>query len=69
MTAAFALIRANLNSSESEVISTHTTEDAAYKAADKFSGTTGTIGLYVAHRKPDGHWETRLEARDRAEAA
>jgi hypothetical protein len=27
--------------------------------------TTGEIGLYVAHRKADGSWESRLEARDR----
>jgi len=68
MTKQFALIRADLNSSESEVISTHKTSDLAYKAAAKFDGTTGAIGLYVAARKADGQWESRLEARDRLEA-
>ena len=63
----FALIRADLNSNNCDIISTHRTEAAAYRAAEKHSGTTGEIGLYVAHRKPNGEWESRLEARDRRE--
>ena len=63
----YALIRADLNSSSSEVISKHRTEAGAYRAARAMQGTTGAIGLYVAHRKPNGEWESRLEARDRLE--
>lgn len=63
----FALIRADLNSNESEIISQHRTQAAAEKAAERFAGTTGEIGLYIAQRRTDGKWETRLEARDRME--
>lgn len=63
----YAVIRADLNSNESEIISRHRTESAAEKAASRFDGTTGEIGLYLAHLKPDGEYESRLEARDRRE--
>ena len=65
----FAVIRADLNSSDAEILSQHKTEAAANDAADKQLGTVGAIGLYVAHRKADGQWETRLEARARRERA
>lgn len=60
----FALIRADLNSSESEIISQHRTEAAADRALDKLGNVRG---CYVAHRKADGEFESRLEARDRRE--
>lgn len=41
------------------VLSTHNTESAAAAALPKVPGA------YVAHRKPDGEWETRLEAQER----
>lgn len=63
---AFALIRADLNSSESQVISQHRTEAAADRALDKLGNVRG---YYVAHRKSNGEYETRLEARDRLERA
>ncbi len=62
-----ALIHADLNSNGAEIISQHHTEAAAEKAAGKYAGTTGEIGLYIAQRKADGEWESRLEARDRME--
>ncbi|HEX7639838.1 MAG TPA: hypothetical protein VF457_15685 [Burkholderiaceae bacterium] len=65
----FALIRADLNSNQSEILSTHETELAAESAADAFADTTGEIGLYVARKLASGEWESRLEARDRREAA
>jgi hypothetical protein len=60
----FALIRADLNSNESEIISQHRTEAAAIDAHDKLANARG---CYVAHLKADGQYETRLEARDRRE--
>lgn len=60
----YAVIRADLNSSESEVISQHKTEAAADRALDKLGNVRG---YYVAHRKANGEHETRLEARDRLE--
>lgn len=62
----YAVIRADLNSNESVVLSQHRTETAAAKAASKYDGTTGRIGLYVARIKADGTYETRLEAGDRS---
>lgn len=60
----YAVIKADLNSSAlGDIISIHRTESAAEKAADNIGGR----GIYVAHRKPDGQWERRLEARDRRE--
>lgn len=64
---AFALIRADLNSSESEIISQHRTQATAEKAANRFAGTTGEIGLYIAQRTTSGEWETRIESRDRTQ--
>lgn len=60
----YAVIIADLNSSElGEVVSVHRSEAAAYRAAPDIPGT------YIAHKKPDGEWERRLEARDRRERA
>lgn len=60
----FAVIRADLNSSEAVILSQHRTQAAAEKSADEYRGD---VGVYVAHRKADGQFETRLEARDRWE--
>lgn len=65
----YAVIRADLNSSDVEILSQHRTEAAAHKSAAQYRGTTGMIGLYVAHRTPSGEWESRIEARNRLERA
>lgn len=58
----YAVIRADLNSSDSEVISQHKTE----AAADRALAAHGNVrGYYVAKRKANGEFETRLEALDR----
>lgn len=62
----FALIMADLNSGESEIISEHRTEAAAESALEKLGNVRG---YYVAHRTASGEFETRLEARDRRERA
>lgn len=60
----YAVIIADLNSSDlGEVVSTHRTEEAAYRSMGKVSAR----GAYVARMKPCGEWERRLEARDRIE--
>lgn len=61
----FAVIRADLNSSESTVISQHRTEHGADRALNNLGNVAQ--GYYVAHRKVDGEFETRLEARDRVQ--
>jgi hypothetical protein len=59
----FAVILCDLESSQlSEVLSTHRSDIAATRALPDIPGA------YVAQRKADGEWETRLEARDRREA-
>lgn len=62
----YAVIRADLNSSWSEVISQHKTEAAAERAIYKLGNVRG---YYLAHRKANGEYESRLEARDRRERA
>ena len=61
----FAVIRYDQNSSSpGMVMSQHRTE----AAADLALGKLGNVrGYYVAHRKADGEFERRLEARDRNE--
>lgn len=60
----YAVILCDLNSSElGEVLSIHTSEEAALRAQPD------RPGAYVAHRKPNGEWERRLEAKDRRLAA
>lgn len=61
----FALIKFDSNSSETEIVSTHITEEGADRALAKVDGRTH----YVAKKRADGEYETRLQARDRAERA
>lgn len=58
----YAVICADLNSSESAIISQHKTDAAADRALSKHGNVRG---YYVALRKADGEFETRLEALDR----
>jgi hypothetical protein len=61
----YAVIIADLNSSDlGRIVSTHATE----AAADKAFYALPDRGAYVAHRKANGEWERRLEARDRRES-
>jgi hypothetical protein len=61
----YAVIIADLNSSElGRIVSTHTTE----ATADKAFYALPDRGAYVAHRKQNGEWERRLDARDRRES-
>jgi hypothetical protein len=60
----FAVILCDLNSNQpGEVLSVHRSDKAAIK------DQPDAPGAYVAHRKPDGEWETRIEARDRRECS
>lgn len=62
----YAVIRADINSSDlGAILSQHRTAAAAERALAKLGNVRG---VYVAHRKADGDWARRLEARDRREA-
>jgi len=61
----FALMKYDVNWSNSEtVVSAHRSEAAADRALEKLGNVRG---YYVARRKPDGEFESPLEARERCE--
>lgn len=62
----FALMQYDANGEGADVVSTHKTEAAADRALSKLGNVRG---YYVAHRKADGEFETRLEAMDRRDRA
>jgi len=60
----YAVIRYNHNSNDHAVLSKHQSEENASKAWHKLANPRD---CYIAHRKPNGEFERRLEARDRQE--
>ena len=60
----YAVIRYSHTSDNHEVLSNHRTKENAEKAWRKLANPRD---CYIAHRKADGEFDRRLEARDRQE--